>query len=204
MNKKCFKLVLLGDTSVGKSSIVSRQVKGEFIQFQEPTIGAAFITNDVMVNQEKVQLQIWDTAGQERYKSLAPMYYRDASSAIVVYDITDYDTYIGAKKWVEELKIKTGKCFIILVGNKCDLHNRRCVSLEEASSYTSENGLTFFETSAKDAKNITELFEKIAIELDSNSINCNSINIKIKKLDVSKDREYCMTPSGSFKMNKCC
>jgi small GTP-binding protein len=197
MNKKCFKLVLLGDTSVGKSSIVSMQVRGKFIQFQEPTIGAAFITNDIMVNQEKVQLQIWDTAGQERYKSLAPMYYRSAASAIVVYDITNYDTYSGAKKWIEELKIKTDKCFIILVGNKSDLADRRSVNSYEASSYASKNGLTFLETSAKDSNNITELFKKIATELDNND---TVIDIHIKKLDNSKDRLYCTSP----KVNKCC
>ncbi|CAN6481759.1 unnamed protein product [Victoria cruziana] len=98
------KLVLLGDMGTGKSSLVLRFVKGQFYEFQESTIGAAFFTQTVAVEGRSVKFEIWDTAGQERYHSLAPMYYRGAAAAIVVYDMTNPDSFDRAKKWVEELR----------------------------------------------------------------------------------------------------
>jgi len=99
-----FKLVLLGESAVGKSSLVLRFVKGQFHEFQESTIGAAFLTQTVCLDDTTVKFEIWDTAGQERYHSLAPMYYRGAQAAIVVYDITNADTFERAKQWVKELQ----------------------------------------------------------------------------------------------------
>lgn len=99
-----FKLVLLGDSAVGKSSLVLRFVRGQFFEYQESTIGAAFLTQTVALNDTTVKFEIWDTAGQERYHSLAPMYYRGAAAAIVVYDITNRDTFQRAKQWVKELQ----------------------------------------------------------------------------------------------------
>ena len=99
-----FKLVLLGDSAVGKSSLVLRFVRGQFFEYQESTIGAAFLTQTVALDDATVKFEIWDTAGQERYRSLAPMYYRGASAAIVVYDITNPDSFAGAKSWVKELQ----------------------------------------------------------------------------------------------------
>ena len=99
-----FKLVLLGESAVGKSSLVLRFVKGQFHEFQESTIGAAFLTQTVCLDDTTVKFEIWDTAGQERYHSLAPMYYRGAQAAIVVYDITNADTFARAKTWVRELQ----------------------------------------------------------------------------------------------------
>eukprot|EP00731_Ephydatia_muelleri_P037831 Em0574g2a len=99
-----FKLVLLGESAVGKSSLVLRFVKGQFHEYQESTIGAAFLTQTVNVDDTTVKFEIWDTAGQERYHSLAPMYYRGAQAAIVVYDITNLDTFTRAKSWVKELQ----------------------------------------------------------------------------------------------------
>ncbi|KAK1324640.1 Ras-related protein RABF2a [Acorus calamus] len=98
------KLVLLGDVGAGKSSLVLRFVKGQFIDFQESTIGAAFFSQTIAVNDATVKFEIWDTAGQERYHSLAPMYYRGAAAAIVVYDITNPISYTRAKKWIQELQ----------------------------------------------------------------------------------------------------
>ncbi|KXG24103.1 hypothetical protein SORBI_3008G185400 [Sorghum bicolor] len=98
------KLVLLGDVGAGKSSLVLRFVKGQFVEFQESTIGAAFFSQTLAVNDETVKFEIWDTAGQERYHSLAPMYYRGAAAAIVVYDITNAASFTRAKKWVQELQ----------------------------------------------------------------------------------------------------
>mmetsp|Transcript_16543 Transcript_16543/g.34120 ORF Transcript_16543/g.34120 Transcript_16543/m.34120 type:complete len:196 (-) Transcript_16543:173-760(-) len=164
-----FKLVLLGDTAVGKSCLVVRFVRDEFFEFQEPTIGAAFLTQTVALDESTVKFEIWDTAGQERYRSLAPMYYRGAAAAIVVYDITNPDSFTGAKSWVKELQRRGDPNVVIaLAGNKADLESRRKVEFEEANSYAEENGILHLETSAKNANNVKALFVEIAKKLPKN------------------------------------
>ena len=158
-----FKLVLLGDSAVGKSCLVVRFVRDEFFEFQEPTIGAAFLTQTVALDDATVKFEIWDTAGQERYRSLAPMYYRGAAAAIVVYDITNKDSFNGAKAWVKELRRRGDPNVVIaLAGNKSDLEHKRAVELEDAQTYAQENNILHVETSAKNAKNVKELFVEIA------------------------------------------
>jgi len=161
-----FKLVLLGDSAVGKSSLVLRFVKKQFYEYQESTIGAAFLTQTVNVKDYVVKFEIWDTAGQERYHSLAPMYYRGAASAVVVYDITNRQSFVRAKSWVKELQKQGNPNIVIaLAGNKLDLAEKRQVEPEEAKAYADENGIMFMETSAKTDHNVTSLFEAIAIKL---------------------------------------
>jgi len=169
-NRVChFKLVLLGDTAVGKSCLVVRFVRDEFFEFQEPTIGAAFLTQTVALDDATVKFEIWDTAGQERYRSLAPMYYRGAAAAIVVYDITNQDSFAGAKSWVKELQRRGDPNVVIaLAGNKADLESRRKVEFEEANSYAEDNGILHLETSAKNANNVKALFVEIAKRLPKN------------------------------------
>jgi small GTP-binding protein len=166
-NKICqFKLVLLGESAVGKSSLVLRFVKGQFHEYQESTIGAAFLTQTVMLDDTTVKFEIWDTAGQERYHSLAPMYYRGAQAAIVVYDITNQETFARAKTWVKELQRQASPSIVIaLAGNKSDLAAKRMVDHDEALTYAEENGLLFMETSAKTAMNVTDIFLAIAKKL---------------------------------------
>jgi len=164
-----YKLVLLGDAAVGKSSSVERFVKNEFFEFQQPTIGAAFLTQSVQLDDYIVRFEIWDTAGQERYRSLAPMYYRGAAAALVVYDITDQDSFTGAKTWIEELQRQGSADIVIgLAGNKCDLSSKRAVPLQEAKGYAQDNGCIFFETSAKTGENIVNIFTNIAKRLPKN------------------------------------
>lgn len=161
-----FKLVLLGESAVGKSSLVLRFVKGQFHEYQESTIGAAFLTQTVCLDDTTVKFEIWDTAGQERYHSLAPMYYRGAQAAIVVYDITNQDTFGRAKNWVKELQRQASPSIVIaLAGNKSDLAAKRMVEFEEAQAYADENGLLFMETSAKTAMNVNDIFLAIANKL---------------------------------------
>jgi Ras-related protein Rab-5C len=161
-----FKLVLLGESAVGKSSLVLRFVKGQFHEYQESTIGAAFLTQTVCLENTTVKFEIWDTAGQERYHSLAPMYYRGAQAAIVVYDVTNMDTFARAKTWVKELQRQASPNIVIaLAGNKADLDATRTVTQDEASQYAEENGLLFMETSAKTAMNVNEIFLAIAKKL---------------------------------------
>ncbi|KAG5203160.1 hypothetical protein JEQ12_002743 [Ovis aries] len=169
-NKICqFKLVLLGESAVGKSSLVLRFVKGQFHEYQESTIGAAFLTQTVCLDDTTVKFEIWDTAGQERYHSLAPMYYRGAQAAIVVYDITNTDTFARAKNWVKELQRQASPNIVIaLAGNKADLASKRAVEFQEAQAYAEDNSLLFMETSAKTAMNVNEIFMAIAKKLPKN------------------------------------
>ncbi|KAK4982589.1 GTP-binding protein of the rab/ypt [Elasticomyces elasticus] len=166
-----FKLVLLGESAVGKSSLVLRFVKDQFDDYRESTIGAAFLTQTIALDDTTtVKFEIWDTAGQERYKSLAPMYYRNANCAVVVYDITQAASLDKAKSWVKELQRQANENIIIaLAGNKADLvtdqPDKRAVQQSDAEAYAREAGLLFFETSAKTAENVKELFTAIARKL---------------------------------------
>merc|ERR1712054_757968 len=165
-----FKLVLLGDSAVGKSSLVLRFVRGQFFEYQESTIGAAFLTQTVTLQDTTVKFEVWDTAGQERYHSLAPMYYRGAAAAIVAYDITNRDTFRRAKQWVKELQRQGNPNIVIaLAGNKSDLSSKRKVEPEDAETYANDNGIFFMETSAKTATNVNELFVAIARKLPKNT-----------------------------------
>lgn len=166
-NRIChFKLVLLGDSAVGKSCLVVRFVRDEFFEFQEPTIGAAFLTQTVTLDDATVKFEIWDTAGQERYRSLAPMYYRGAAAAIVVFDITKKDSFNGAKSWVKELQRRGDPNVVIaLAGNKADMESKRKVQTEEAQQYAQDSDIIYMETSAKTALNVRNLFVEIAKKL---------------------------------------
>ncbi|KAF4084576.1 hypothetical protein AMELA_G00107840 [Ameiurus melas] len=140
--------------------------RGQFHEYQESTIGAAFLTQTVCLDDTTVKFEIWDTAGQERYHSLAPMYYRGAQAAIIVYDITNTDTFVRAKNWVNELQKQASPNIVIaLSGNKADLANKRAVDFQEAQAYADDNGLLFMETSAKTAMNVNEIFMAIAKKL---------------------------------------
>ncbi|KAH6850396.1 ras family-domain-containing protein [Chaetomium sp. MPI-CAGE-AT-0009] len=184
------KLVLLGEAAVGKSSLVLRFVNNDFQENKEPTIGAAFLTQKCNLPTRTIKFEIWDTAGQERFASLAPMYYRNAQAALVVYDLTKPTSLIKAKHWVAELQRQASPGIVIaLVGNKLDLTNggagsggdaedagaedsgdARKITTEEAKTYAEEEGLLFFETSAKTGFNVTEVFTAIANAIPETSL----------------------------------
>ncbi len=159
------KVVFLGDTSVGKSCLAVRFVRNDFFEFQEPTIGAAFLSKTMTHDNKRYKFEIWDTAGQERYRSLAPMYYRGARAAVIVYDITDEDSFKGAKSWIRELKKKTSNCLIILVGNKIDLKEKRKLNAHDVRDYARDNNIIYMESSAKSGENVDQIFTKIAYNL---------------------------------------
>lgn len=176
--KMCqFKLVLLGESAVGKSSLVLRFVKGQFHEYQESTIGAAFLTQTICLDDTVVKFEIWDTAGQERYHSLAPMYYRGAQAAIVMYDITNKESFARAQSWISELQKQASPNIIIaLAGNKTDLENLRAVQYDEGKIFADENNLLFMETSAKAAVNVAEIFTAIAKKLPKTDPAASSPN----------------------------
>ncbi|ANB14656.1 Rab family GTPase VPS21 [Sugiyamaella lignohabitans] len=198
-----FKLVLLGESAVGKSSLVNRFAKDQFDDFRESTIGAAFLTQTVQVDPNTiVKFEIWDTAGQERYKSLAPMYYRNANCAVVVYDITQSASLTRAKAWVKELQHQANENIIIaLAGNKFDLQESRDVDTSVAEAYAKEAGLLFFETSAKTGENVTELFTAIAKKLPIESVlNRSTRPSGPKGVDLSRSARQ---PSGANGAGAC-
>ncbi|KAJ8427735.1 hypothetical protein Cgig2_021062 [Carnegiea gigantea] len=160
------KLVLLGDSGVGKSCIVLRFVRGQFDPTSKVTVGASFLSQTIALQDSTtVKFEIWDTAGQERYAALAPLYYRGAAVAVIVYDITSPESFAKAQYWVKELQ-KHGSPDIVmaLVGNKADLQDRREVPAENGIEYAEKNGMFFIETSAKTADNINQLFEVFFVE----------------------------------------
>jgi len=134
------KLVLLGEAAVGKSSVVLRFVQNDFQENKEPTIGAAFLTQKCRLEDKVIKFEIWDTAGQERFHSLAPMYYRNAAAAVVVYDVTNAPSLDKAKSWVKELQRQSNPNIVIaFVGNKVDLVQRSSSVADESTSTISPN-----------------------------------------------------------------
>ncbi|NXF97768.1 RAB31 protein, partial [Eubucco bourcierii] len=157
------KVCLLGDTGVGKSSIVSRFANDCFEHTTNPTIGASFMSKTVRYGKELHKFVIWDTAGQERFNSLVPMYYRGSTAAVIVYDVTKQDSFNTLKKWVQELKQHGPEDIIVAIaGNKCDLSDVREVPLKDAKKYAESIGAIYLETSAKSGCNIAELFKAIS------------------------------------------
>ena len=154
-----FKLIFLGDQYVGKSSILNRFYQDKFEEDYQATIGLDFHSKNVNVNGTTVRLLLYDTAGQEKFKSLIPMYIRDANIIIVVYDITNKDSFAHTEHWVNETKdLKREDAIFILVGNKLDLEENRVVTKKEAEDYATEKGFLFHEVSAKTGDQIQELF----------------------------------------------
>uniref|UniRef100_A0A6B2LI94 Uncharacterized protein n=1 Tax=Arcella intermedia TaxID=1963864 RepID=A0A6B2LI94_9EUKA len=162
---------MLGDTGVGKTSIALRFTNDTFQPRTNPTIGASFLMKSMTVDDKKIKLQIWDTAGQERFRSLAPMYYRGASAAVLVYDITSAFSYNKVKEWVNELKVNvTDDITMVVVGNKLDrAQKHRQLQTEVGQEYATSVGASFTETSAKTGEGIEAVFLEIAKKLIKNS-----------------------------------
>ncbi|KAN0055875.1 hypothetical protein ACTA71_011762 [Dictyostelium dimigraforme] len=183
-----YKLVFLGDQSVGKTSIITRFMYDTFDITYQATIGIDFLSKTMYLEDRTVRLQLWDTAGQERFRSLIPSYIRDSSVAIVVYDITNKVSFTNTIKWIEDVRNERGNNVVImLVGNKTDLADKRQVSIEEGEAKAKEYDIMFTETSAKAGFNIKALFRKVASALpgiDSNSMTKNQHDI-ISEVDIT-------------------
>ncbi|TNY23694.1 ras family-domain-containing protein [Rhodotorula diobovata] len=160
---KKFKLVFLGEQSVGKTSLITRFMYDTFDNTYQATIGIDFLSKTMYLEDRTVRLQLWDTAGQERFRSLIPSYIRDSSVAVVVYDITNRASFMNTSKWVDDVRSERGNdVIIVLVGNKTDLNDKRQVTTDEAEQKAKELGVMFIETSAKAGHNVKTLFRKIA------------------------------------------
>ncbi|KAL8151922.1 hypothetical protein V2J09_021730 [Rumex salicifolius] len=161
-----FKIVLIGDSAVGKSQILARFARNEFSLDSKATIGVEFQTRTLLIQHKSIKAQIWDTAGQERYRAVTSAYYRGAVGAFLVYDITKRQTFEHIPRWLEELRGHADKNIVImLVGNKSDLDNQRAVPTEDAKEFAEKEGLFFLETSALEATNIETAFTTVLTEI---------------------------------------
>ncbi|KAA3457374.1 ras-related protein Rab11A-like [Gossypium australe] len=161
-----FKVVLIGDSGVGKSQILARFARNDFSLDSKSTIGVEFQTRTLLIEHKSVKAQIWDTAGQERYRAVTSAYYRGAAGAMLVYDVTKRQTFNHIARWLEELRGHADKNIVImLVGNKSDLEKQREVSTEDATEFAQKEGLFFLETSALAAKNVETAFLTVLTEI---------------------------------------
>ena len=161
-----FKVVLVGDSGVGKSCLLSRFAWDQFSLDSKSTIGVEFATKSVMIEGQTVKAQLWDTAGQERYRAITTAYYREAVGAVIVYDITKEDTFKSVEKWVQDVRNNTSReVCIMLVGNKCDLRKERAVTTEMGKLFARNNELSFLEASALDSTNVESAFTSILSEI---------------------------------------
>lgn len=162
-----FKLVLLGSARVGKSCILHRITNDEFLVDTKATIGVEYATADtVVVDGTKIKPQIWDTAGQERFHAITKVYYQSAVGCLLVYDISDHESFDDMKRWMNELKMHADpNVVVMLIGNKCDLDAEREVDIEEANAFAKKHQMVFRETSAKDGSGVLESLETIVTEI---------------------------------------
>ncbi|PWA39946.1 RAB GTPase [Artemisia annua] len=163
-----FKMVLIGDSAVGKTNLLSRFAKDEFYLDSKPTIGVEFAYRNTKVGDKTVKAQIWDTAGQERFRAITSSYYRGALGAMLVYDITRQGTFDNIKKWLHELReFGDRDMVIVLVGNKTDLVDLREVDVEDGQKLAQLENLCFMETSAKDNLNVEDVFLQMITKIYS-------------------------------------
>jgi len=161
-----FKVVLIGDSGVGKSNLLSRFTRNEFNLESKSTIGVEFATRSIPVDGKTIKAQIWDTAGQERYRAITSAYYRGAVGALLVYDISKQATFENVERWLNELRDHADSNIVImLVGNKSDLRHLRAVATEDAQSFAEKHGLSFIETSALESTNVEEAFQQILTQI---------------------------------------
>ena len=177
-----YKVLLLGDSTVGKTCFLMRYTDKTFQDVYMSTIGLDYrLKSMVLKNGKKIKLQIWDTAGQDRFRAITRNYYKGANGVILVYDVTNVQSYDNVKMWVAQIREKAPKNVVILIaGNKIDKEERRQVQKEEGQKIADEFGFPFFETSAKEGININETFEEIVEKIDL-VYTADGKNIKIRK-----------------------
>ncbi|XP_012485600.1 ras-related protein RABA4d [Gossypium raimondii] len=161
-----FKVVLIGDSAVGKSQLLARFARNEFSVDSKATIGVEFQTKTLVIDNKTVKSQIWDTAGQERYRAVTSAYYRGAVGAMLVYDMTKRQSFDNMARWLEELRGHADQNLVImLVGNKCDLGSLRAVPTEDAQEFAQRENLFFMETSALESTNVETAFFTVLTEI---------------------------------------
>jgi Ras-related protein Rab-11A len=202
-----FKILIIGDTNVGKSNLLLRYVKNDFSVDMKSTVGVEFGSKILKILGINIKAQIWDTAGQERYRSMTSSYFKGSKGVLIVYDITNQSSFESVDRWINEFRMKSDEnSSIIIVGNKNDLEEERKVTKEEGEEKAKKFNLGFFETSAKDGKNVDDafkcLFEKVVDnyikkkeksekkgELLQSDIDGDNINIDFNNKDINETKK---------------
>ena len=196
-----FKIVIIGDSGVGKTNLVRRFIQNSFTLNTQATVGCEFYSNNYSINDKLFKVEIWDTAGQERYKSITAAYYKGASGAILVYDVTNRTSFNNVDRWYQEIKdCSSADIKILMVGNKTDLEDNIVVSKEMSSNKASDLNIPVIETSALNASNVKEAFHlmikeiyKVVIgKMDENNLNNNNTyNVLDSGIDLNRKKGCC-------------
>ena len=209
------KFIVIGDSSVGKSNIISRYKENKFDEKGQPSIGVQFIAKNVVIENTTFRLQVWDTAGQETFRSMTRIYYKNSSCAFIVYDITEKESFNHVESWISECKkIAPETVLLVLIGNKSDLNESREVSYEEGLKFAEKNKMLFFETSAKNGVNIENIFKKSVENISNNikegkyDLTDDACGIKIckneKNINIEEFDYESTIPKKVTKKKKCC
>ncbi|CRK98206.1 CLUMA_CG011569, isoform A [Clunio marinus] len=194
-----FKLLIIGDSGVGKSSLLIRFSDNTFSGSYITTIGVDFKIRTVVINGERVKLQIWDTAGQERFRTITNTYYRGTHGVIVVYDVTNGESFANVKRWLQEIDSNCEVVNKVLVGNKNDDPQRKVVLTEDAQRFAEQMGIQLFETSAKDNINVEDMFLSI-----TDRVLRHKKNTQRQQNEQNDDRIKINDRSQGKKKRKCC
>lgn len=194
-----FKLLVVGESGVGKSSIVLRLTDGSYNECFNSTIGVDFKIKTINLDGKIIKLQIWDTAGQERFRAITSSYYRGADGVIVVYDCTNQLSFLSVEKWLEETDRHTGgNIEKLIVGNKCDLSVRKAVDYTAASEYAKSLNIPFLETSAKNATNVEQAFVTMAERMKNRKVTSSlsadgvtNVNLQFSSRPANKSKSDC-------------
>ena len=198
-----FKIVLIGDSFVGKTNIMSKYLMNEFHEDSKATVGVEFGAKKFDIEGKSVKAQIWDTAGQERYKSITTTYYKGAKGALIVYDITRKETFDSVDRWISELLNSGDKNMtMLLIGNKCDLDNQRQVTKEQGEEKAKAFKVAFLETSASSGENLDVAFEMIMKEVYSKCKNELDEDEEMEEMQIGKEID--LTKEKKVDKKKCC
>ena len=190
-----FKIMVIGESKVGKTSLIKRYTKNKFGGVYLTTVGVDFQDKIIQIEEKKIRLQIWDTAGQERFRNITKNYFNSSDGFLLIYDISDKDSFKHLNFWNEQIKLNApNNTKSVLVGNKCDLDNSREISIEQGENLAQKYKIKFFEASAKDGTNINEVFEYLANEIykvKKFDIRNNTCSTVLSPEQIKKDKKKC-------------
>ena len=207
-----FKIVLIGDTSVGKTNILSKYLSDEFDPESKATVGVEFGTKNFKIENNIVKVQIWDTAGQERYRSITNAYYKGAKGSLLVYDITNRKSFDNLDRWISDLKTNGDSSLsIVLLGNKSDLENQRQISIQEGKDKAALFNVAFMETSALNGNNIERAFDELISDVYKNHKELFEKSAKVQisdnkgiDLDVKENKDNNEKKDENTSKKGCC
>ena len=191
-DKTC-QILLIGDSSVGKTSLIQRYANGIFKEEYLATVGLDYYTKQEMINNLNVLVKLWDTAGQERFKALTPNYFRNAEGVVLAYDVTNSESFENLKFWINSIKSNLGEknifIPIIIIGNKIDMEDMRDITKEDASKFAKENNYKYFETSAKTGEGVDEAIRDLVNQVLANSDKNEAVKGERKSVKIEDNKE---------------